>query len=380
MRVLFITHYASLLGANRSLLHLIRRLREDYHIEPLVFCPAYGAFTQALQEQGVRFEVRPYTNWAYTLRSLKFWLYPLLHIRSQNSVLPELINLARVFNPHIVHSNSLVVSLGWKISEALGVKHVWHIREYGWEDYGLIFFRGVKFVQKKLTRADAVIFISNALKAARPYYETLNAHVVYNGVGSEAELHRLSATPMPPPDAPFTFLIIGLLHPSKGQLEALRAFVSIVRKGPSMRLIIVGKGRKLYTLHLTLLKWIKGMGDKVQFTGYLSKPEEAYKQANVVLMCSPSEAMGRVTAEAMAYGRPVIGYNGGATPELIEPNKSGLLYNHLKELSEQMLFLSRNTDLCRSMGHYASDQAVKYFSDEQYAAGCLRVYEQLLES
>jgi glycosyltransferase involved in cell wall biosynthesis len=98
-----------------------------------------------------------------------------------------------------------------------------------------------------------------------------------------------------------------------------------------------------------------------------------------VLMCSHSEAMGRVTAEAMAYGRPVIGFNGGATPELIEPNKSGLLYNNLQELTEHMLNMSRNRDLCRTLGLYASGQALKHFSDEQYAAGCRHVYEQILE-
>ena len=49
-------------------------------------------------------------------------------------------------------------------------------------------------------------------------------------------------------------------------------------------------------------------------------------------MSSPYEAFGRVTIEYMMAGLPVIGRNGGATPEIIKENETGMLYNSKKEL------------------------------------------------
>ena len=58
------------------------------------------------------------------------------------------------------------------------------------------------------------------------------------------------------------------------------------------------------------------------------------------------ESFGIVTAEALLLGVPVFGYNGGATPELVD-TESGLLVNTLekKELSDQFQsFITTNYD------------------------------------
>ena len=74
----------------------------------------------------------------------------------------------------------------------------------------------------------------------------------------------------------------------------------------------------------------------------MADPYQVYRAADVVLMCSKFEAMGRTTAEAMATCRPVIGNNQGATPELIEHGHTGLLYQGDSEsLAAQMLTLSK---------------------------------------
>jgi glycosyltransferase involved in cell wall biosynthesis len=50
-------------------------------------------------------------------------------------------------------------------------------------------------------------------------------------------------------------------------------------------------------------------------------------RAHVGLMCSRSEAFGRVTVEYLRRGRPVIGTRSGGTPELTEDGVTGLLYD-----------------------------------------------------
>ena len=46
----------------------------------------------------------------------------------------------------------------------------------------------------------------------------------------------------------------------------------------------------------------------------------------MVLMCSRSEAFGRVTVEALKSGRPVVGTRSGGTTELISEGVNGLLF------------------------------------------------------
>jgi glycosyltransferase involved in cell wall biosynthesis len=44
-------------------------------------------------------------------------------------------------------------------------------------------------------------------------------------------------------------------------------------------------------------------------------------------MCSPNEALGRVTIESMMHGVPVVAFDSAGTSEIIEHEQTGLLYN-----------------------------------------------------
>jgi glycosyltransferase involved in cell wall biosynthesis len=56
----------------------------------------------------------------------------------------------------------------------------------------------------------------------------------------------------------------------------------------------------------------------------------AYSSAWVAALPSLDEAFGLVLAEAMACGTPVVGYRGGATPELIDRPGLGVLFDRLE--------------------------------------------------
>lgn len=373
MKVLFISHYAKLMGANRSLLNLIRGLRRQHQVKPLVFCPREGPFTKALIEEGIPFEVWPFANAAYTIRNIELYQYPLLW-RQYRKHWPSILKRVRSFKPDIIHSNSSVLSLGADLAEKTSIPHVWHIREFGWGDYQLVFPQGKSKTIERMKKSAAVICISKKIREAWELKRASNTRVIFNGVATREEMLGQYSFRMK--KGPLNVLAIGMLHPQKGQMDAINALDLLANDPGDIKLTIAGSGRKDYTFKLKVLTWLKGLRNQVQFTGHVSRPDKLYHDADLVLMTSRNEAMGRVTAEAMAHGVPVIGLDAGATPELIEPGENGLLYHDVEELAEQIQRIQEDPTLHKEMSEAAHETALERFTEERYTERVYEVFQQ----
>jgi glycosyltransferase involved in cell wall biosynthesis len=117
--------------------------------------------------------------------------------------------------------------------------------------------------------------------------------------------------------------------------------------------------------------------DWVEFLGFVSDVSTCLKRIHVLLMPSRGDAFGRVTAEAMAHGRPVIGANACATPELVRDGIDGLIFTvgHAEELADKMQALIENPTKMAEMGRNAAQRAQAVFTNEQYAAAVMNIYE-----
>jgi len=61
------------------------------------------------------------------------------------------------------------------------------------------------------------------------------------------------------------------------------------------------------------------------------------------------EPFGIVMIEAMACGTPVIGFNRGAVPEVVQNNVTGYIVNNLTEMAEKIKSLNGiNRGMCRA--------------------------------
>ena len=63
MRIAYITHYAELYGANRSMLDLLLELRQRGEVDPVVLLPREGPLTATLAAAQVPFAVIPWQPW-----------------------------------------------------------------------------------------------------------------------------------------------------------------------------------------------------------------------------------------------------------------------------------------------------------------------------
>jgi glycosyltransferase involved in cell wall biosynthesis len=145
-----------------------------------------------------------------------------------------------------------------------------------------------------------------------------------------------------------------------------------------VRLIIVGGAASRhhsYEAECRTLADKLRVTQKVDWRGYLDDPTPAYVQSDAALMCSRQEGMGRVTAEAMAACRPVIGNDSGGTSELIEPEQTGLLYkDDPEDLTRCMARFVDDPAWAASLGEEAWRVARARYSIETYAD---RVYDVL---
>jgi glycosyltransferase involved in cell wall biosynthesis len=208
--------------------------------------------------------------------------------------------------------------------------------------------------------------------------DTANVTLIHDGVLRLAQYDALArpAEVRLGERGPFTFVLMGLIHPSKGQVEAVEALALLRDRGLQVRLVIAGSGRdKPLRERIASLK----LEDRVELTGYVNDPFPLFKAADANLVCSRHEAFGRVTVEAMACGLPVIGHASGGTAELVREGLTGLLYpGGAEELADRMARLVTDPGLADRMGRAGAADARDRFTIEQDSAQVLKVYREVL--
>ncbi|MFC2029455.1 glycosyltransferase family 4 protein [Chloroflexota bacterium] len=378
MNVGFIAHGSGLYGANRSLLGLIDGLK-PYGVASFVVTPMEGDINNALHDRGVPCETIPIRWWMSKpfpggsplrriRRARRRRVKAVKRLRANLRVLPALVRQMRQWEVEVVHTNSSVIPTGALAAWKLNAPHVWHLREFGDLDYGWAPDWGRTVFRLLLGSADALIAVSDSVRRhVAKGVRCKNVSTVYNGIawGRDFDRFRTLGEGISGSEQPYTFTLVGRVHPAKGQETAIRALASVVSCFPTTRLHIVGDGD---TQPLKRLTHQLDLAGNVEFVGYVEDPYPAYFRANAVLVCSRHEAMGRVTAEAMSACRPVIGFDSAGTAELVEDEHTGLLYSGDHEmLAESMMRCIRYPDYARQLGLNGWHVARRRFTVEMYA-------------
>jgi len=119
-------------------------------------------------------------------------------------------------------------------------------------------------------------------------------------------------------------LNVGRLYPQKDHAVLLRAFARIAPEYPDWDLKIVGEG-PLRSILEDLIRNLN-LEDRVFMPGIVSDLSEIYQDADLFVTSSRYESFGLVTAEAMQFGLPTVGFaDCPGTNELIEHGKTGFL-------------------------------------------------------
>lgn len=119
---------------------------------------------------------------------------------------------------------------------------------------------------------------------------------------------------------------------------------------------------------------------KVNSLGRLSDASviaKAYAAANVFIIPSIEDNLPNTVMESLSCGTPVVGFDTGGIPEMIEHKKTGYLaaYKSAEDLANGIywtLFQSPYNELCAN----SREQVTTYYDEEVVAAKYLQVYKQ----
>lgn len=376
MRVLFVLHDREKSGANRSLLELVDGL-SALGVECFACVPGTGVMTQEFSTRGIACISLLYRHWMNSPESRWKRMPRLAANLAATGRLS--IQVAR-WNVDLVHSNSSVTPVGAMAAFLARRPHVWHIREFGQEDFGLEpdwGLRATQFVMRRTT--DHFIAVSHALRLK--YSQILSPEkvsVIYNPVSLRA---GTSNVPQGNRRTCTRLVLVGALTPGKGQSDAIMAVADLARRGIEVSLDIVGSGQNEYLKQLRRLAQEQDVGERVHFLGYLEDPSSIGAAAVAHLVCSRSEGFGRTTVEAMLLGKPVVAARGGGTLELVREGFNGLLYEpgDYGDLARRIQYLLEHPSESAAMGLRGREWASAMFAPPEHAQQILELYERVLE-
>lgn len=371
-RVAFVSHSLRLYGASRSLLALLEGLRAA-GVAVHAFLPGPGPMADALAARDLPATITPFPNWvteAPVMADTDGW-----RAATAEAVTRLAAELER-FRPDAVWSNTSVTPVGAQAAAALGLPHIWHLREINGEPSPFRYLPGDAAAMRLMRAATARIAVSRAVRAAYEQAGSGPCEVIYSSIGTAADLAR---RPLPAPrGGPLRLLLPARVRPEKGQLAAIDAVRLLIAEGHAVQLRLAGDG-DLEPCRQAIAR--RGLTEAVSVIGFVADLDGEYRDADAVLSTSPIEGMGRTTAEAMAYGLPVIGCAALGTPELLEHEVTGLLCDGSPAgIAAAVRRLLREPALARALGDRARRVARERFTDERCTAACLAVLARVLRN
>lgn len=323
MRVLFFVGTLGAGGLERFVTRISLQAKESGEFEPVVCCLSKreGLFLEKLEAANVSVYEAP-SQWARSPRQLL-----------------KLRGLVRHIAPDVVHSqvnNSLLqqffaVRAAGRIQFCVTERNCYPLR-------GLARLRRV--AQFHTLRLLGGHYSANGKRVAEHVARmvgvpTASVQVLPNGVGMippDAELRAQMRAGLGWQSNDIGLGYVSRMAAHKGHAEFLRALHSLRANGLSVKACLVGDGPERSALE-RLAEELK-LSDTVTFVGIVPNVPDYLQAFDLVALFSSREGMPNAILEAMAAGKAIIASGVGATPELLDEGRAGVV---LYELTTEKL-------------------------------------------
>ena len=373
MKILYILSGSVMGGATHSVLTLIKDMKDKGNQVIVVSPNMSGYLKESLIEHNiqwyvVRYGFMAYPNWGFIFIKGIFRLARIL-IREYIAVkkISEIINIEGI---DIVHTNVGPVVCGYEACKKTRTPHVWHIREYGDKDFNIQMFPTKSAFRRKLQNSN-VISITKDLLSYFDIALSSKACVIYNGVRRKGDV-RLDF-----PKEKY-FLCASRISPEKGFEQVIRVFASFHQTYPDYRLIILGSGNNNYINRLHQMATDLEVEAAISYEGYKDNVSEYMAKAKALLVASPAEGFGRMTAEAAFAGCLVIGKKTAGTKEIMDIIGGYPFITDDEMLQAMVEVANLSNERYLEKAQMAQQSAISHFSEEQYVESVSELYNSIL--
>lgn len=290
------------------------------------------------------------------------------------SIISEILN---VHNIHLIHVNTIMLREPLIAARRCGVASAVHVRELIDRDPDLAGFIGLspERIIAQVIKSSCYI-IGNSKTTASTFPKPEKTFILPNTVDIEAfdicnEIKDKIRVAM-----------VSSNIPKKG----IRDFVTLAnecsKQNIKARFILVGPYNK-YIEALFSKKMFGAIPNNLYYGGYYNNPVQAVSMGNIIVNFSSfAESFGRTVLEAMASRRPVIAYNWGALPELIQDGLTGYLvpYKDISAAVPIIKNLSKNYGLIQRLGEQAREVAAARYNQDIFTSEMARIYSTILKT
>ena len=245
------------------------------------------------------------------------------------------------------------------------------------------------FEEGMLKRARKIIAVSRFTKWELTNYYRIpesKIRVIHNGVDVNkfkpaADKRKVKAELGFNPDD-LAIVSVGRLYARKGLFTLIESMPVVVKRFPTAKFIISGKGQSDEMHKLTAYAERLGVKDNIVFTGYYpdKKLPKLYQAADVFAFSTFYEHHPFAVLEALATGLPVVTTTVGGIPETIENGKNGFLVETFnpRAFSEKILYLLDHPAFAGEMGVQARKTIVEEYDWRIVVKDAMKVYAEAL--
>lgn len=375
-RVLFVHASAALYGSDKVLLNLVQGFAASGEWDPLVLLHEDGPLRAAIVASGVEVHVVPL---AKISRSMFGWTAPLA-LWSELGLAGRAIDAALAGRAvQLVYSNTLAVLGGAWWARRQRCPHLWHVHEI------ILKPALVRGGLPRLVQLLSQRVISNSSQTQSWLLQQApglagRCSVVHNGITPMA-----SATPeqvaafraaVGAGPAELVVTLAGRLNHWKGQGLLIEAAALLRQQGRArqLRFAIVGDevaGQD--AVRLGLLDQVRrlGLSDCVHLLPFTSAIHTVWRGSDVAVVPSTEpEPFGLVAIEAMACTVPVVAAGHGGLLDIIEPERSGLLFEprSVTALADTLARLADSASLRARLGMVGAARQATHFTVQAQVA------------
>jgi len=393
MRLMFLSASGQLGGAETSLLEILASLRQAEPSWPLhLLVAAEGPLAARAASLGVGVVSLPFPPSIARLGESgaaasggwgRFAARLLASAPDMASYLGRVRATIAEARPDILHTNGLKMHL---LGAHAGMPPlVWHLHDY-------LGARPLSARLLRLSRRRCAVAIANSASVAADARRVLGdvpIVAIHNGVdlqrfsptGATLDLDALAGM-APPPPATIRVGLVGTFARWKGHETFLRALARLPHDVPVRGYVI---GDAVYDTQASqytrqeLLQLVHDLqlGDRVAFTGFVARPEEALRALDVVVHASTEpEPFGLVIAEAMACARPVVVSGAGGAAEIVHDGVDAAAHRpgDVEGLAARIATLALDAGLRARLASAGRSTATRAFDRTRLATGLMPIY------